>query len=146
MTIYSLDYSFPNFESVHCSMFGSNCYFLTCIKVSQEAGKVVWYFYVFKNFPQLLVIHTIKGFSMVNEEEADVFPEVPCFLHDPTDVCHLISGSSASSKPSLYIWKFLVHILLKPNLKDFEYNFASMCHEHNCTVVRMFFGIALFWD
>ena len=90
-------------------MFGSNCYFLTCIK---EAGKVVWYFYVFENFPQLVVIHTVKGFSMANEAEADVFLEVSCFLHDPTDVCHLISGSSASSK-LLYIWKFLVHVLLK---------------------------------
>ena len=124
MTIYRLDYYFPNFESVHCSIFDSNCYFLTCINVSQEAGKVVWYFCVFKNFPQLVVIYTVKGFSMVNE--AEVFLEMPCFLHDPTDVCYLISGSFASSKLCLYIWKFLVHILLKPNLKDFEYNFASM--------------------
>ena len=107
-------------------MFGSNYYFLTCIKVLQEAGKVVWYFYVFKNFPQLVVIHTVKDLSMVNEAEADVFLEVPCFLHDPTDVCHLISSSSASSKLCVYIWKFLVHILLKPNLKDFGYNFDNM--------------------
>ena len=79
-----------------------------------------------KNFPQFVVIHTVKGFSIVSEAELDVFLELPCFLHDPMNVGSLISGFSDFSKPSLYIWKFLVHMLLKPGLKDFEYNLASM--------------------
>ena len=99
-------------------MSGSNCCFLTCIQVSQETGKMVWYPHLFKNCPQFVVIHTVKAFSIVNA--ADVFLELPCFLHDPVNVGNLISGSSASSKPSLHNWKFLIHILLKPGLKDFE--------------------------
>ena len=79
---------------------------------------MIWYSCLFKNFPQFVVIHTVKAFSIVNE--ADVFLEFPCFLHDPVNVGNLISGSSASSKPSLHSWKFLVHILLKPSLKGFE--------------------------
>ena len=89
-------------------MSGSNCCFLTCIQISQEAGKVVWYSHLFKNFPQLVVIHTIKGFSIVNEAEVDVFLEFPCFNYDPVDVGNLISGPSAFSKSNLYIWKFSV--------------------------------------
>ena len=81
---------------------------------------VVWYSHLFKNFPQFVVIHTVKGFSVVNETEVDVFLEFLCFFYDPTDVGNLISGSSAFSKSSLYIWKFSVHALSKPNLKDFE--------------------------
>ena len=115
-------YSFPSFEPAHCSMSGSNCCFLSCIQVSQETGKMIWYSHPLKNFPQFVVIHTVKFFSTVNEAEADVFLEVPCFLHDPANVGNLISGSSAFSKSSLYILKFLVHILLKPSLKDFEHN------------------------
>ena len=84
-------------------MSGSNRCFSTCIQVSQEAGKVVWYFHLCKNFPQFVVIHTVKGFSVVNEVEVDVFLEFPCFFYDPTDVGNLISGSAAFSKPSLYI-------------------------------------------
>ena len=133
-------YSFPNLEPVHCSMSGSNYCFLTCIQVSQNAGKVVWYFHLFKNFPQYVVMHTVKGFSTVNETEVDVFLEFSCFSYDLTNVGNLISGSSAFSKSSLYIWKFLVHIPLKPSLKDFESN------RHNCIVVRTFFGIALLWN
>ena len=79
-----------------------------------------------KNFPQCVVIHTVKGFLLVNEAEVDVFLEFPCFLYDPTNVGNLISGSSAFSKPSLYIWKFSVHIPLKPSLKDFEHTLAGM--------------------
>ena len=89
-------------------MFVSKCYFLTCIQISQEAGKVVWYSHLFKNFPQLVVIHTIKGFSIVNEAEVNVFREFPCFNYDPVDVGNLISGPSAFSKSNLYIWKFSV--------------------------------------
>ena len=93
--------------------------FLTCIQVSQETGEVVWYFQLFKNFPEFVVMHIVKGFSKVNETEVDVFLELTCFFNDPVDVGNLISGSSAFSKSSLYIWKFLPHILLKPSLKDF---------------------------
>ena len=101
-------------------MSGSNCCFLTSIWVSQEAGKTVWYSHLFKNFPQFVVIHTVKGFKIFNEEEVDVFLEFSGFFYDPVDVGTLISGSSAFSKPRLYIWKFSVHVLLKPSLKDFE--------------------------
>ena len=84
------------------------------------------YSHPFKNFPQFVVIHTVNGFRLVNETEVDVFLEFPCFLYDPINVGNLISDSSASLKPSLYIWKFSVHILLKPVLKDFEYNLGSV--------------------
>ena len=124
----------------------SNCCFLTCIQVSQEAGKVIWYSHLFQNFPQFIVIHTVKGFNIVSEADVDAFLEFPCFLYDPADVDNLISGSSAFSKPSLYIWKFLAHILLKPTLKDFEHSLASMWNECDCAVVRTFFGTALLWD
>ena len=94
-------------------MSGSNCCFLTCIQVSQETGKVVWYSHLFKNFPQFVVIHTVKGFSIAKEAEIDVVLKFPCFFCDPTDFGNLISGSSAFSKSSLFIWKFSVHVLLK---------------------------------
>ena len=101
---------------------------------------------VSENFPQFVVIYTVKGFSIVSEAEVDVFLELSSFFCDPVDVGNLISGSSAFSKSSLYIWKFLIHALLKPSLKDFEHYFASMSNECNFTVVRTFFGIALLWD
>ena len=82
------------------------------MQISQEAGKVVWYSHLFNNFPQFVVIHTVKGFSVVNEAEEDVFLELSCFFDDPTDVGNLISGSSAFSKFTLNIWKYLFHILL----------------------------------
>ena len=126
-------YSFPNFEPVHCSMFGSNYCFLTCVQVSQEGGKVVWYSHLLKNFP--VVVHTVECFSIVNEVEVDVFLEFSCFFYDPMDVSNLISGSSAFSKSSLNIWKLSVYILQKPSLKDFEHYFASMSNKHNCAVV-----------
>ena len=85
---------------------------------------MVWYSLLFKNFPLFVVIHTVKGFSVVNE--ADVFLEFFCFFYDPEDVGNLIPGSSAFSKSSLNIWKFSVHVLLKPSLKDFEHYLASM--------------------
>ena len=87
---------------------------------------MVWYSHLFKNFPQFVVIYRVKGFSIVNEAEVDIFLEFSCFFYDPADVDNLISGSSAFSKSSLYIWKFSVHILLKPSLKDFEHDLASM--------------------
>ena len=87
---------------------------------------MVWYSYLFKNFPQFVVIHTVKGFSIVNEAEVEVFLVFPCFFYDPMDVGYLICMSSAFSKSSLYIWKFSVHVLLKPHLKSFENYFTSM--------------------
>ena len=120
-------YSFPNLEPICCSMSGSNCCFLTCIQVSQEADKVVWYYQLFKNFPQFVVIHTVKRFiHIVNEAEIDVFLELPCFFYDSTGGVNLIYGSSAFSKSSLNTWKFLVHILWKPGLENFEHYFASI--------------------
>ena len=81
---------------------------------------MVWYSLLFKNFPQFVMIHIVKGFSIVNKAKVDIFLEFSCFLYSPVNVGNLISGPSAFSKPSLYIWKFLVHILLKPSLKDSE--------------------------
>ena len=92
----------------------------------KEAGKVLWYSHLLKNFPQFVVIHTVKGFGVVNKAEIDVFLELSCFFDDPVDVDNLISGSSDFSKSSLNIWKFSVHILLKPGLESFEYYFASV--------------------
>ena len=110
---------FPNLEPVCCSMSISSFCFLTCVQISLETGKVVWYSHLFKNFLWFVVIYTVKGFSIVNEAEVDVFLEFSCFFDDPTYVGNLISGSSAFSKSSLHIWKFSVHVLLKPNLEDF---------------------------
>ena len=87
---------------------------------------MVWYSHLFQNFPQFIVIHTVKGFGIVNETEIDVFLEFFRFFDDPTDVGNLISGSSAFSKSSLNIWRFLVHILLKPGLENFEHYFDNM--------------------
>ena len=115
-------YSFPNLEPVRCSMSSSNCCFLTYIQISQEAGKAIWYSHLLKNFPQFVVIHTIRGFSVLNEAEVDVFLEFLLFFYDPTDVGNLISGSPAFPKSSLNIWKFSVHILLKPSLENFEHS------------------------
>ena len=87
---------------------------------------MVWYSHLFQNFPQFVVIHTVKGFSVVNEAEVDVLLERYLFFYDPMDVGNLISGSSAFSKSSLYIWNFSIHVPLKPSLKDFEHYLASM--------------------
>ena len=96
---------------------------------------MVWYSRLLKNFPQFVLIHTVKGFGIVNKAEVDVFLELFCFLDDPTDVGNLISGSSALSKTSLNIRKFTVHVLLKPGLENFEHYFTSMCDECNCVAV-----------
>ena len=126
-------------------MSSSNCCFLTCIQVSQEEGQVVWYSHLL-NFPQSVVIHTVKGFGIVNKAEVDVFLELSCFFDDPMNVDNLISGSSAFSKTSLNIWRFMVHVLLKPGLENFEHNFTSVWDECNCAVVWAFFGVAFLWD
>ena len=134
MTIYSLD--------ILLFLFGTSLLFhvqfslllLTCIQISQEAGQVVCYSYLFQNFPQFIVIHTVKGFGIVNKAEIDVFLELAGFFNDPVDVGSSISGSSAFSKSNLNIWKFTVHVLLKPGLENFEHYLTSVC-ECNCAVV-----------
>ena len=127
-------------------MSSSNCYFLTCIQISQKAGQVVWYSRLFQNFPQFIVIHTVKVFGIVIKAEVDVFLELSHFFDDPMDVGNLISGSSAFSKSSLYIWKFTIHVLLKPGLENFEHYCARVWDECTCAVVWAFFGIAFLWD
>ena len=96
---------------------------------------MVWYSHLFQDFPQFLVIHTVKGFGIVNKAEIDVFLELSCFFDDPADVGNLISGSSAFSKTSLSIREFTVHVLLKPGLENFEHYFTSMWDECNWEVV-----------
>ena len=132
-----MTYSFPDLEPICCSMSSSNCCFLTCIQISQEAGQVVWCSHLLKNYPQFIVIHTVT---------VDIFLELSCFFNNPADVGNLISGSSAFSKSNLNIWTFTVHILLKPGLENFEHYFARMWGKCNCEVVWTFFGIAFLWD
>ena len=95
-------------------------------KKKKEAGQVVWYSHLFQNFPQFLVIHTVKSFGIVNKAEVDIFLKLSCCFDDSSDVGNLISGSSAFSKTSLNIWKFMVHILLKPGLENLEHYFTSV--------------------
>ena len=118
--------SFPNLEPVDYSISSSNGCLLTCMQSSQEAGQVVWYSHLFKIFPQFVVIHTVKGFGIVNKAEIDVFLQVSCIFCDPAVVDNLISGSSAFSNSSLNIWKFSVHVQLKPSLENFQLYFASV--------------------
>ena len=144
----ALTYSFPSVEPDCCSISGLNCCFSTSIQISQEAGKFIWYLHLLKNFPQFVVIHTAKGFSRVNEAEVDVFLELPCFFYDATDVGNLISGSSALSKYSLYIWEFFVHIPLRPSLKDFEHyllacEMSAIVQQSEHSLTLPFFGIGM---
>ena len=140
-------WSFPTFEPISCSISSFNCCFLTCIDVCQETCKVVWYSHLFKNFPQFVVIHRVKGFCIVREAEVGILLELSCRFYDPADAGNLISGSSAFSKSSLYIWNFSVQRLqLNPNLKDFVHYLASMWNECNSAVVWTFFGVALFLE
>ena len=123
----ALTYSFSYLEPVCCPMSSSIC----CL----YAGQVAWYSHLFQNFPQFIVIHTVKGFGIVNKAEIDGFLELSCFFSDPADVGNLISGSSAFSKTSLNMWKFTVHVLLKPGLENIEHYFTSVLDECNCVVV-----------
>ena len=109
-------------------MSSSNCDFLTYIQISEEAGLVVWYSHLFKTFPQFVVVHTVKGFGIVNKAEVDVFLELSSFFDDLVDVGKLISGPSAFSKSSLNIWKYSVHVVLKPGLENFEHYFVTVVH------------------
>ena len=95
---------------------------------------------------QFIVIYTVKGFSVVSEVKLDIFMEFPCFFYDPTNIANLISGGSAFSKSSLNIWKFSVHVLLKPHLENFEHYFDSKWDESNCVVVKTLFGLTFLWD
>ena len=114
-----MTYFFPYLEPVCCSMSSSNCCFLSCIQISQEAGQVVWYSHLFKNFPQFIVIRTVKCFGIDNKAEVDVFLKLSCFFDDPTDIANLISGFSAFSKSSLNIWKFSVAHTVEASLGEF---------------------------
>ena len=96
---------------------------------------MVWYSHLLKSFPQFVLVHTVKGFDVANNAKVDVFLELSCFFDDPVGVDNLISGSSAFSKSSSNIWKFMVHILLKTGLENFEHYFASVRDECNCVVV-----------
>ena len=124
-------YSFPDLEPVCCSMSNSNCCFLTCIQISQEAGQVVWYCHILKNFPQFIVIHTVKGFGVVSKAKIDVFLELSCFLSDPTDVGNWslvplpflnptwISGSSWFTYCWSLAWRILSITLLAYEISAF---------------------------
>ena len=125
MTIYSLDVLLSQFW-VSLLFHVQFCCFLTGILVSQEAGKVVWYSHLFKNFPQFVVIHTVKGFGVVNKAKVDVSLEFSSFFYDLTVLAIWSLFPLLFSKSSLYIWKFSVHVLLKPSLEDFEHDLASM--------------------
>ena len=139
-------YSFSYLEPVCCSVSSSNCCFLTCIQISQEAVQVVCSSHLFQNSSQFIVIHTVKGFVIVNKAEMDIFLKLSCFFDLPADVGNLISYSSVFSKPSLNIWKFTVHILLKPGLENFEHDLTNVWDECNCAIVWTFFGIVFLWD
>ena len=112
---------------------------------------MVWYSHLFTNFPQFVVIHTVKGFSVVNEAKVDIFLEFSCFFVDPMDVGNLVSGSSAFSKSSLYIWKFSVHVLQKPSLQDFEHillacEMSAIVQYFEHSLALPFFGIGMKTD
>ena len=141
---------FPQFAVIHTvnGEGNGNPLQYSCLENSMDRG--TWWAIVHgvaKSWPWLNTsANTVKGFSIVYEEVASVFLKFPCFFHDPTDIGTLISGSSAFSKYSLYIWKLSIHMLLKPNLKDFEHKLASIWNESNCTVLWTFFSMSLLWD
>ena len=122
------------------------CWLITYISSSGCKGKVIFIIHVLSCFPQFVVIHTVKGFGIVNKAEIDVFLELSCFFDDPADVGNLVSGSSPFSKTSLNIRKLMVHVLLKAGLENFEHYFTSLWDECNFSVVWAFFGIAFLWD
>ena len=121
-------------------MPSSNCCFLTCIQIFQEAGQVVWNCHLSQNFPQFIVIHTVKGFGIVNKAEIDVFMELSCFFDDPSDVGNLISGSSAFSKTNSNIWKFTVYVLLKSGLENLEH-----CFYYHVRWVQLCGSLSILW-
>ena len=126
-------------------MSSSNCCFFTCIQISKEAGRWSGMPISLRIFQSFCDPHN-QRFGIVNKAKVDAFLELSYFFNDPADVGNLISGSSAFSKTGLNIWKFMVHILLKPGLENFEHYFASLWDECNCAVIWAFFGIAFLWD
>ena len=139
-------YSFPRLEPVFCSLSSSNsCFLLEAYKFHRRQVRWSGIPISLRIFRSLLW-STVKGFSVVNEAEVDIFLELSCFFYDTTNDSSLISGSFVFSKSSLNIWKFLIHVLLKPSLENFEHYLASMWDEWNCAVVWTLFGIALFCD
>ena len=148
MTIYSLDVLLSWFGTVLFFHVPFNCCFPTCILISQEAGQVVWYSYLFKNFSDFVLVLTVKGIGIVIKALVEVFLELSCFFNDPTDVGNLIFGSSVFSELSLNIWNFTVPALLKPGLENFERYFAILGDECNCAVAKMqsynCFSLAIF--
>ena len=131
----ALTYSFPNFEPVCCSTSSSSCSLLPAYRFLRR--QVRWFgIPISLRIFQFVVIHAVKGFSIVSES----FLEYSCSLCDPETIGNLVSGSSAFSKPSLYYWKYVVHILLKPNLKDFEHDLAGMWNE-----VHLYHSLNIFW-
>ena len=145
MTIYSLEVLLSQLEPVCCSISSSNCCFLTSYRFHRREIRWSGILISLKIFHSLL-LSTVKDFCIVNEAKVDVFLECSFFFCYPTDVGNWISGSSAFSKSILYIWNFLVHILLRPSLKDFEHYLASIWNECNCMIVWTSFGIAFLWD
>ena len=143
----ALSWSFLNSEPISCYISSANCCFLTHIQVSQETHEIVWY-YLFKSFPQFVMIHTVESFSTVIETEVDVFLEFCSIPYDPVNVGNLISGSSAFFKPSWDIWKFFIHIMLMPSVQDFRHNLTSMGDDCNFPMVKTFFSTILLgnWD
>ena len=155
MTIYSLNVFFSWLEAVSvvpCSVLTVASW--PAYRSLRRWVRLVWYSHLLKNFPQFVVIHTVKGFGVVIKAEQDGSLELSCFLDDPMDVGNLISGSSAFYESSLSIWKFTVHVLLEPGLENFEHYFASLWDEcncaiyifFNCTIFWSFFGIAFLWE
>ena len=127
-------------------MSSSNWCFLICVQIFQEAVQVVLYSHHLKNFPEFVVVHTVKGFFIVNKAEQKLmFFQNSCFFDDPKDVGNLISSSSAFSKSSLNFRKFMVHVLLKPGLKNFEHYFTSVWDKCSCVVVWTLAGIVFLW-
>ena len=139
-------YSFRDLEPVCCSMSSSNCCFPTCIQILRRQVRWSGIPISWRIFHSLWWSTQSKSFKTVNEAEVDGFLEISCLFYDPVDVGNLISGFSAFSKSSLNIWKFSVHVLFKPSLKNFEHYFASVWNECNYVVVWTFFGIAFLWD
>ena len=149
----ALTYSFSNLEAVCCSMSSSNCFFFTCIQISQQAGQVAWYSLLFKYFLLFFCDPHSQTlcFGVVGKADIGVFLELCCFFHDPADAGNLISGCSVFSKYSLNIWKFMVHVLLNPALDNFEHYFTSLWDECNwagtwASLAFSFFGIGMKTD
>ena len=142
-------YSFSYLERVCCSMSRSNCWFLTCIQISQEADQVVWYSHLFQNFPQFIVIHTVKGFGIVNKAEIDIFLELSCFymiqrmlaIWCLVPLPFLKPAWTSGSSRFMYCWSLAWGIL-----SDFEHYLSSIWNECNRAVILTFFGIAVLWD